>query len=68
LLTDDVERLVFQQQKRTKQLLDSVVSVMRNCEELLNNGVSASERKVKQVLNGGVSDIDEEWGTVVFWE
>jgi hypothetical protein len=44
LLTDDVEKLVFQQQKRTKQLLDGVVSVMRKCEELLNNGVSATRK------------------------
>jgi hypothetical protein len=57
LLTDDVERLVFQQQKRTKQLLDGVVSVMRNCEELLNNGVSATRKRDKQLLDGVVSSM-----------
>jgi hypothetical protein len=47
LLTGDDERQVFQQQKRTKQLLDGAVSIMRNFEELLNNSVSATEMKSK---------------------
>ena len=44
MLTYDVEKLVFQQHKRTKQLLDGVVLGMRKCEELLNNGVSATRK------------------------
>jgi hypothetical protein len=47
LLTDDVDKLVFQQRRRMNQLLVDVVSVMRNCEELLNNGVSATEKSQK---------------------
>jgi hypothetical protein len=54
LLTDDVEKLVFQQQRRTKQLLDGVVSMMRKCEELLNNSVSATTKNGAKQLPDGV--------------
>jgi hypothetical protein len=45
LLTDDVERQVFQQQKRTKQLLDGVVSSMKSGDDMEACSVSAVERE-----------------------
>jgi hypothetical protein len=39
-------------------LLDGVVSAMRKCEELLNNGVSAMEENGKRLL----TVVFQQWG------